>query len=122
MGNSTSSPKTDKALMAMLDKNSKKQSRRSSTAKGRKSGSKKTHSEDPLLAKVLESCDLKDILSMINELKKDEEGQNLLNEFVKAQASEASTRESSEILELLDAEERSSAKFPISEIRIGRAA
>jgi hypothetical protein len=69
----------------------------------------------------MDSSDLVEILHFVRDLKRDEEGRELLNKFIKAQSSEAFRDDSDSILELLETQKSYTKCFPISEICIGRA-
>jgi hypothetical protein len=119
MGNSPSSAKADKDLLGAIDKRSKNLgSPRQSTA-GRNSNGK-TDSR-PHMPSSMDMGDLSNILKFVQDLKRDEEGRKLLNEFIKAQSSEAFPDESDSISELLEMQEGYTKSFPISEIFIGKA-
>ena len=118
MGNSTSMQTSEEAMLAFAEYKEKRNSRK----KKSKTSHKRSHGKKCKLSanQFIDICDLEDIHSLITELKRDKQGQRLLDEFVDYQSGKSSKKPQLLDLVLDESEtENLSEEFPIKEIRFG---
>ena len=109
---------SEEAMLAFAEYKEKRNSRK----KKPKTSHKRSHGKKCKLSanQFIDICDLEDIHSLITELKRDKQGQRLLDEFVDYQSGKSSKKPQLLDLVLDESEtENLSEEFPIKEIRFG---